>query len=91
MTDEKNVLKLETPIEVGTDTVTELRFNEPTVLQIEKCGMPLRYSEVGLTIDPAVCSKYISVLAEIPPSTVRKMSPKDFMRAVGIVSAFFGD
>ena len=88
---EKNVLKLDTPIEVGNETVAELRFKEPTVLQIEKCGMPFRFSDGELTVDTAVCSKYISVLAEIPPSTVRNMSPKDFMRASLIVTRFFVD
>ena len=91
MTDEKNVLKLETPIEIGGETISELSFKEPTVLQIEKCGMPVRYVDGGIDLIHEVCSKYISTLGEIPPSAVRKMSRKDFMRAMGIVAAFFGD
>lgn len=84
-------LELTTPIEAHGETVSELKFRDLNTEDIQRCGMPFAISAAEVKPDMAVAIKYIVRLAEIPESSVKKMTPKDFMAAVMVVMDFFGD
>ena len=91
-------LPLKKPIQAHKETVSVLEFREPTGDEIIRCGIPFT-----VVTDPASPSKveikfasdsigtYISSLCGIPMSSVKQMSAPDFMKALGVVTGFFGD
>jgi hypothetical protein len=87
-------IKLTIPIEAHGETLTELTLKELNTAAIIRCGMPVDIENVEgkqvTTVKTDVMSKYISVLAGIPISSVEKLDIKDFMTLINQVSDFFG-
>jgi Phage tail assembly chaperone proteins, E, or 41 or 14 len=84
------------PIPAHGDTVSELKLREPTAADIERVGNPCQFdfsAEVPqVKFDAKVMSAMISVLAGIPPSSVRALHPKDWNTiAWGIANFFLPD
>jgi len=92
-------ITLEKPIRAhDDDNVTVLEMREPTAMDIESIGMPVKWEvrlegaeTVILTpmINPRVMSQMILTLAAIPLSSVRMMHPRDWSTAAMLLANFF--
>lgn len=84
-------VKLFKPVIAHGNEIASLAFREPTGDDIIQCGFPVHMGETVSTINTAAIAKYISRLAQVPPSTVRQLSAADFQRCVGAIIPFFAD
>lgn len=86
--------KLTTPIKSGDKEITELKYREPTVRDLEAIGgffYTVDPDTSGIVVTP---KKVISLLGQItednlPPSTIRQMSVKDLDALRWILLRFF--
>jgi len=70
-------------IQANGEEVNELTFREPTGGDIEKAGNPVIVDvfsgdTVKLTFDEKKMTQMMSRLANVPPSTIRMLHPKDW-------------
>ena len=87
-------LSLKKPVEIAGETISELSFDDLTVRMIREIGMPFTLDTTGksqLSIDPDTVAKYVHKLAKVPPSTVDKLSPADFLACQAVIMGFFGE
>ena len=81
------------PIDAHGETLKVLRVREPTGLDIERCGVPIvidfSIDPPKLTFDEKKMAAMISMLAAIPASSVRSMSPKDWVSVAWGIAGFF--
>lgn len=88
-------VKLSTPIEVAGETITELSMREPTAREMRSLGDPFTpvYGADGstraLNFDNETVVQYLSKLCTVPPSTIDKLTAKDFLSARGELTRFF--
>lgn len=90
-------IKLRAPVEANGQTIDEITFREPTAADIELCGNPvcLDWSAAGPTMQPKpyfdakIMTHMMSVLAAVPPSSIRKMKTKDWNTAAWSLAGFF--
>jgi hypothetical protein len=84
---------LRKPIMAHGDEISELKFREPTAGDIEKCGNPVNLDFQGdspkMTFDSKAMSAMMSLLAAVPPSTIRQMHPRDWNSAAWNLASFF--
>jgi tail assembly chaperone E/41/14-like protein len=90
----ETVVTLRKAIIAHGDEVKELRFREPTAGDIEKCGNPVNLSfypdePPKMTFEAKNMSAMMSVLAAVPPSTIRAMHPRDWENAAWNLASFF--
>src|SRR5438874_1489956 len=83
------------PIEAHGETLKELDLREPLGEDIEKCGIPFDVIErdngdVISQFNTANAAKMICALASIPPSSFRKLSAPDTLKAMMALLSFFG-
>lgn len=76
------------------DEVKELKFREPTAGDIEKCGNPVNINFDGsetpkISFDAKSMSAMMSLLASVPPSTIRQLHPRDWNSAAWSLASFF--
>ncbi len=77
-------LTLRKPIIANGEEVMELTFREPTPADIERCGDPCRIDFFQASGQPkviyndAAVSAMMSILAAVPPSTIKQMHLKDW-------------
>jgi Phage tail assembly chaperone proteins, E, or 41 or 14 len=76
------------------DEVKELRFREPTAADIERCGNPVNIDFLSgdtpkMTFDAKSMSAMMSMLAAVPPSTIKQMHPRDWNSAAWNLASFF--
>ena len=90
------VIKLRKSIIANGDEVNELKFREPTAGDIERVGTnPVNIETVGetnkmkVTFDTKAMSHMMSILAAVPPSTIKQMHPKDWNTAAWELAGFF--
>lgn len=87
------VVKLRKPIIANGDEVSELSFREPTAADIERTGNPVNIDFIGdrykVTFDAKAMTQMMSLLATVPPSTIRQMHPKDWNTAAWDLAGFF--
>lgn len=90
------VVVLRKPIKLGSEeTITELTFREPTAADIERCGNPVNIDFFGggetpkMSFDARSMSAMMSVLAAVPPSTIKKLSTRDWNSAAWNLASFF--
>lgn len=87
-------IKLKSPIEVGGESIAELKLEEPTVRDIRETGLPFSLSADGkarIDINADATVRLVAKLAKLPPSALNKMSLADFMQCQAVVMSFFGD
>jgi len=77
----------------GSD-VTELKFREPTAGDIEMVGNPVILDLIGadlpkVNFDAKSMTHMMARLANVPPSTIRQMHPKDWNSAAWMLTNFF--
>lgn len=89
-------LTLSKPIEAHGETVAKLHLREPNGDDVIACGhpgtiVPGADGKHSIRIDTPTCGAYISRLAGIPMSSVKKMAGKDFAAGCNVVMGFFGE
>ncbi len=88
------VVGLRKAVIANGDETMELKFREPTAADIERIGNPVNIdlfsSEVPkVTFDTKAMTMMMAMLAEVPPSTIRQMHPRDWNTAAWSLAAFF--
>lgn len=85
--------KLRSPIKFGDKTITEIRYRDPTVADLEAIGGFFYTVDTSgeLSVTPR---KVVSLLGQItednlPPSAIKQMSVKDFDALRWILLKFF--
>jgi len=76
------------------DEIKELKFREPTAGDIERCGNPVNIDFISgdtpkMTFDAKAMSAMMSLLANVPPSTIKQMHPRDWNSAAWSLANFF--
>lgn len=90
-------VKLEKPIEVYGDEVSELELREPTPEDVINTGLPHLMipsadgESLGVEIRTKVIAAYIVRLAQIPKSSIKAMTLKDFQACTQVITGFFGE
>src|SRR5258705_3850758 len=80
------VIKLEKKIIANGDEVDELSFREPTAADIERTGNPVNVDMLSgdtpkISFDAKAMTQMMSLLAGVPPSTIRQMKTRDWNTA----------
>jgi hypothetical protein len=88
------VVKLRKPIQANGETVSELKFREPTAGDIERCGNPVNIDFQSsdtpkMSFDAKSMTAMMSTLAAVPPSSIRQMHPRDWNSAAWNLASFF--
>lgn len=76
------------------DETKELTFREPTAADIERTGNPVNVDMLSgdvpkLTFDAKAMTQMMSLLAAVPPSSIRQMNTRDWNSAAWQLAAFF--
>jgi hypothetical protein len=75
---------LRKPVQANGEEVSELNFREPTGGDIERCGgNPVNIDLFSgdtpkITFDAKMMTSMMSILAAVPPSTIRQLHTKDW-------------
>jgi hypothetical protein len=81
------------PIQAHGATLTQLTLREPKGRDIASCGLPRVISQRGkalsMDVDTEAIHAYISVLGNIPPSSVDQIDAFDWMEVQKVVLDFF--
>ena len=87
------VVTLEKPVQAHGDMVKELSFREPTGGDIEKAGFPLEFDfqqePPGISINEKKMGALMSLLAKVPPTTIKALAPKDWSTCAWGIAGFF--
>ncbi len=88
------VVALRKAVIANGDEVMELKFREPTGADIERIGNPVNIDMLSgetpkITFDTKAMTQMMAMLAEVPPSTIRQMNPRDWNTAAWSLAAFF--
>ncbi len=85
-------ITLNKPITAHGETLHVLELREPTYDEIEALGIPFSYTASGeMNLNTASALKYIPVLAGIPRSSAKQMTPGDiFLVGMAIMGFFTG-
>lgn len=77
-------------ITIAGEPLTEITLREPTYDEVASCGMPFTITGDGeVKMDLKATLRYLPVLADIPPSSAKQMSPKDLITASMAIVGFF--
>lgn len=83
-------ITLSKPIKVHGTDITELDLQDPNFDQIQRFGLPVSMDSTGnFTVNVAVAAKYIPVLAQIPPSSLKEAAPFDINNLCWAIWRFF--
>lgn len=85
-------ITLKKPITAHGETIHVLELREPTYEEIESYGIPFSYTASGeMNLNTTSALKYIPVLAGIPRSSAKQMTPGDiFLVGMAVMSFFTG-
>lgn len=88
------VVLLRKPVIANGDEVKELTFREPTAADIERTGNPVNIDMMSgdtpkVTFDAKAMTQMMSLLAAVPPSTIRQMHTRDWNTAAWNLASFF--
>ncbi len=93
-------IKLSKPVQSEGAEISDLTIREPNGEDITVCGYPFRVylssdtdvdakKEQEAKIDTVVLTKIAARLANVPPSTIKRLSVKDYQKVVDTVMSFF--
>lgn len=83
-------VKLSTPIKAHDEELSELVLNDPSYEQIQQLGIPVKVDSAGeYTVNGQVAIRYIPVLANVPPSSIKNLGPYDLNNLCWAVWRFF--
>lgn len=80
-----NTYTLLKPVKFGSETVTEIRYKEPT-------GKHVRKVKIGPNANSLVMGDYMDVfaaVADVPAPVIDLLSPADCVEIIGLVESFF--
>lgn len=84
---------LMSPVPAHGGEIVELSFREPTGLDITTIGNPLKIdfgsNPPAVTFDAPVMTAMLAQLAGVPPSTINKLSGRDWVTCAWAASVFF--
>lgn len=89
------VIKLRKAVIAHGEEVKELKFREPTALDIEACGTPVMIDYLDpekpkMSFEIKSMFAMMSRLAAVPPSTIKQMNTKDWeFVAMSLAYSFF--
>lgn len=82
-------IKLRKPIDAHGKELTELEMKEPTTGDLIDCGDPMVIGvDETVSFKNDVIARYISKLSGVPMSSVRELSPADFMECKTVITGF---
>ena len=89
-------VKLSRPVRAHGEDVSVLTLREPTSEDIMNIGYPVSLKVEDKTGGIIVQNKtemaaMISTLAEVPPSTIKSLHFRDYLKCTGVVTDFFMD
>jgi hypothetical protein len=91
--DKKKTLrrKLETPIEAHGEKVTEIEFREPTAGDLVDNGDPvdMDFQTGAIRFNTHEMTEMMALLASVPPSSIRAMTPRDWKACAMLLLTFF--
>nr|DAH13455.1 MAG TPA: tail assembly chaperone [Caudoviricetes sp.] len=93
-------VKLSKPVPSEGTEISTLQIREPIGEDIAACGYPFRIylssdtdvdakKEQEAKIDTVVLTKLAAKLANVPPSTIKRLPVKDYQKVVDAVMGFF--
>jgi hypothetical protein len=82
-------LPLRKKVQAHGEWVTELTFREPTGADIEECGNPLSVTPDGMKFETRNMAAMMAQLAMVPPGTIKRLHPKDWMNGAFLIAGFF--
>lgn len=86
------VIALRTPISAHGEERHEIDLRDPTPGDMAACGYPIKgLAEGGGGPDPAVITKLIARLGNIPPGSVDRMHMRDWNACMAHILSFFGE
>ena len=87
------VHNLAKPIQAHGETVSELRFREPTGADIVNVGNPVIFDMASdppkVTHDDRKMAAMMARLANVPPSSIGLMGPQDWVACAWLLTPFF--
>lgn len=86
---DKIVMKLKSrPVEVDGKEVSELELGDADIGGLE--GIQLTLGKNGVTIDAGLMPRLIAAMAQIPPSSARRIALSDLVASLEEILAFLG-
>jgi Phage tail assembly chaperone proteins, E, or 41 or 14 len=86
-------IKLRKPVSAHGDMVKELTFREPTGADIMSLGdeypITIDWTTGIIKINPAPMGTIMSLLAAVPPSTIRMLKARDWSTCAHALMGFF--
>ena len=91
------IVPLKRPIQAHGETLKEIKFREPTGADIEACGVPVHFTwvpsdeggGVQVTYQAKNMSAMMSVLAAVPPSSIKMLHARDWITCAMALQSFF--
>ena len=88
---------LKRAIQAHGATVKELKFREPTGADIEACGVPVQFTWVAsedgggvqVTYNAKAMTAMMSLLAAVPPSSIKMLYARDWITCAMALQSFF--
>jgi len=84
---------LRKPVNAHGDVIGEITFREPTAGDIERIGNPITVglyeNQPKMHFETQTMTMMMAHLAQVPPSTIRQMHPKDWNNAAWKLANFF--
>lgn len=86
-------ISLRKPVIANGEETSVLSFREPTGSDIEAVGNPVNmdfsHDPPKVSFDSRAMTQMMARLATVPPSTIRKMHPRDWNTAAWNLAGFF--
>lgn len=87
------IIHLTTPLDIAGDHIESLEMEEPRGGDVRALGDPVTYVTNGVSVSPVydneVIAQYLVRLCKVAPSTINKLSVKDFLEARTALLSFF--
>ncbi|MCX5496434.1 phage tail assembly protein [Kaistia dalseonensis] len=91
--DNKIRVPLSRAIPAHGEQISELVFREPSGLDIARCGNPVKlnfaYDPPEVTFDEPKMARMMSMLGDVPASTIEKLTGSDWNACAWMLSGFF--
>lgn len=86
-------IKLNDPLDIANEHIDSLDMEEPRAGDVRALGDPVNYVTNGSSVSPVfdneVVAQYLARLCKVPPSTISKLSVRDFLALRTKLLAFF--
>lgn len=86
------VIKLEEPVQAHGEMVKELTFRRPTgadIMSINGYPINIDWNGGGVSVNPPIMSEMMSLLAAVPPSTIKALDAQDWSTCAHALMGFF--